>query len=262
MISILTVNYRSSNDVAELAASILRHADGFPIELIVTNNSYEDAVRVSPDGFRGVTVLPSTNRGYAAGVNLAYRHSHGEIIMVTNPDVRLTAGVMSGAVGYLQADSRAGVVLPLLRYPTGEIQMSVRRFYTWPVAIWARLPLRLMGFQPGFFRRYLYEDLDRSAPVPVDWGLGGAMFLRRCDCDREGIFDERFFMYFEDVDLCYRMWQQGRTVIYYPQIECVHAHRRLSRNPISRSGFWHLRSFWRFFRKYGGLPGRPNGQPV
>ena len=206
MISILTVNYHSSPDLAGLADSIRRHADGLPVELVVTNNSPDDAVRLPSDDALRVTLLSSTNRGYAAGVNLAYRHCHGEIIMTANPDVRLTAGTFTQASRYLQANPHVGIVLPLLRYPSGEIQLSVRRFYTWSVAIWARSPLRWLGCQPAFFRQYLCEDLDRSGPLPVDWGLGGAMFLRREDCGSDGVFDERFFMYFEDVDLCYRMW--------------------------------------------------------
>ncbi|MBN2562822.1 MAG: glycosyltransferase family 2 protein [Phycisphaerae bacterium] len=262
MISVLTVNYWSSEDLAMLAESIHQHVARQQIELVVTNNSPDDPVHQLHGGSSlPITVVESENLGFAAGVNLAYRHSRGEIIMIANPDVRVTVGTFDRAADYLAANPQVGIVLPLLRYPTGAIQPSVRRFYTWRTALYARSPLRMLGYHPAFFRRYLCEDIDRSRPAHVDWGLGAAMFLRREDCDEDEIFDERFFMYFEDVDLCHRMWRRGRAAVYCPDIECVHAHRRLSRNPFSLSGWQHFRSLLRFVAKYRGLPQRPGLQP-
>jgi N-acetylglucosaminyl-diphospho-decaprenol L-rhamnosyltransferase len=259
VISVLTVNFYSSDQVAALAES-LRRSESRPLELIVTNNSSADPVPPSDDPALPVVVLDSRNAGYAAGINRAYRASSGDVLMIANPDVRVTADAITRAVEYLAGNPQVGLVLPLLRYPNGEIQLSVRRFYTWPVVLYARSPLRLLGRHPAFFQRYLYDDIDRTVPRPVDWGLGGAMFLRRADCDSDAIFDERFFMYFEDVDLCYRMWQSGKAVMYCPQIECIHEHRRASRNPLSRHGWRHLRSLFRFVNKHGKLPRRPEPQ--
>lgn len=257
MISVLTVNYFSSEQLAGLAESLRRHAGRQEIELIVANNSPRDLVQLPAGPGLSTKVLESTNVGYAAGINLAFRASRGDCLMIANPDVRVTAGAIDAAAAYLAVHPDAGVVLPLLRYPAGDVQSSVRRFYTWPVVLYARSPLRWLRSRPAFFRRYLYQDLDRTRPTPVDWGLGGAMFLRRADCGPDGVFDERFFMYFEDVDLCCRMWQRGRAVMYCPQIECIHDHRRSSRNPFSVHGWRHFQSLARFIRKYGGLPQRP-----
>jgi len=260
MISVLTVNFFSSDQVAGLVASVRRAAPPQPIELIVTNNSPADPVPSSADPALPIVVLESSNVGYAAGINRAFRASRGTVLMIANPDVRVAAGAITQAVEYLADHPRTGVVLPLLRYPNGEIQLSVRCFYTWPDVIYARSPLRLLGRHPAFFRRYLCVDIDRGAPTPVDWGLGAAMFLRRSDCGGDAIFDERFFMYFEDVDLCYRFWQSGKAVTYCPHIVCTHEHRRSSRNPVTLHGWRHLRSLVRFVRKYGGLPQRPASQ--
>lgn len=260
MISVLVVNYQSAADLAELMASVSRHSGRHEVELVVTNNSAGERIRRPRGGANRVTVLSSPNRGFAAGVNLAFRESRGDILMLANPDVRVTTRTFDAAVAYLESHPTVGVLLPLLRYPSGEMQFSVRRFYTWSTILYARSPFRMMSYRPRFFRRYLYEDLDRSAPVEVDWGLGAAMFLRRADCEENDIFDERFFMYFEDVDLCYRMWQRGRLVTYSPQIECIHAHRRFSRNPLSAAGWHHLQSLKQFITKHGGLPQRPQAQ--
>lgn len=257
MISVLTVNFYSSADLAVLAKSLRDHAGEQEVELIIANNSADDAVDISSDERLTVHVLKSANIGFAAGINLAFRHAKGDVLFVANPDLRVVSGTLETAVAFLNDHADVGIALPLLRYPGGEVQPSARRFYTWPVVFYARSPLRAMKIRPAFFREYLCEGLDRNGPSDVDWGLGGAMFLRRCDVDEAGIFDERFFLYFEDVDLCYRMWARGRRVVYCPQIECVHAHRRHSGNPISRAGWHHFRSLIRFLSKYRGLPTRP-----
>lgn len=260
MISILTVNYHSAEDLAQLVESLRRHPSREPMELVVTNNSPSEPIRFGGDDRLRIDVTDSPNRGYSAGINQALRRSAGEFLMIANPDLRVTAGALDAAMDYLKNNPKTGVLLPLLRDGKGEIQHSVRRFYTWTAALYARSPLRWLGMRPGFFRRYLCEDLPRDVPSPVDWGLGGAMFLRRMDCDPGQVFDERFFLYFEDVDLCYRTWLRGQSVVYCPQVECIHEHRRSSRNPFSLAGWHHLRSFLTFRNKYGGLPQRPANQ--
>ena len=256
-ISVLTVNYESAADVRTLAASLMEHGDGLCVELIVANNSPAESLEL-PSGDRlAIRVLDiGANVGYASGVNRALQHAGAPIVMVANPDVRVVGGTLTGAIGILQRTPDAGLLLPLLRYPDGSIQSSIRRFYTWPVILFARSPLRALTHEPPFFRRYLYSDLDRSRPADVDWGLGAAMFLRREEWGDGPLFDERFFMYFEDVDLCLRIWGGGRRVVYRPEVECRHEHRRASGNPLSKAGWHHFRSLVRFVRKHGGLPQR------
>jgi N-acetylglucosaminyl-diphospho-decaprenol L-rhamnosyltransferase len=260
MISVLCVNYHSASELADLAESLRLHSSGHDVELIVTNNSPSETLDVSRAPDLRVTVLPSENVGFAAGINLALRRAVGDILFVANPDVRVMPGALDAAVRFLGRQRDVGIVLPLLRYPDGTLQQSVRRFYTWPVVFYARSPLRTLRWRPGFFRRYLCESLDRSGPTDVDWGLGGAMFLRRADLGDGPLFDERFFLYFEDVDVCLRIWRRGLRVVHCPEIECVHAHRRLSRSPLTRAGLHHLRSLLRFIIKHRGLPQRPRGE--
>jgi hypothetical protein len=257
MISVLTVNYHSSAEVAGLATSLIRNPAAQPVELIVTNNSPADPVPADIGFGLSVVVQDADNLGYAAGINLAYRRSRGQHLMIANPDVRVLPGTLDAACGVLADCPDIGVVLPLLRYPDGGVQRSVRRFYTWPVALYARSPLRGLIRPPRFWRRYLYADLPMTGPTEVDWGLGAAMFLRRADCGPDGVFDPRYFMYFEDVDLCHEAWRRGQRVVYFPNIVCAHAHRRHSANPLSRAGWRHLNSLLRFILKHRGLPPRP-----
>ena len=262
MISVLSVNYYSAAELAHLAQSLREHAPAEPIELIVTNNSADQKVELPSDERLPITIIPSENVGYGAGINLAYQQARGDLIFVTNPDVRVQPHALENARRFMNAHPEAGVLLPLLRYPDGTIQSSVRRFYTWPVILYSRSPLRAVRFRPRFWLRYLYDRIDRQRARSVDWGLGAAMFLRRADFGDAPIFDERFFLYFEDVDLCQRIWQRGQRVCYVPRVECVHAHRRESRIPVTRAGWLHFQSMVRFVSKHRGLPSRPRGAAV
>jgi len=257
MISVLSVNFHSALDLSSLTDSLLQHADGEPFELIVVNNSPVESLELS-DAVRDRTrILNRPNVGYARGVNAAAAEAGGDILFVANPDVRITHGALAGAREHLQRHPDVAVLLPLLKDGNGGTQASVRRFYTWRAAAYARLPLRNRIPDPQFFREYLMTDQRPSAPAPVDWGLGGAMFLRRDDYPEGRIFDERFFLYFEDVDLCLRVWQSGRTVVYHPGIVCEHRHRRASARTFSRAGLHHLGGLVKFIFKHHGLPQRP-----
>ncbi|MCB9853415.1 MAG: glycosyltransferase family 2 protein [Phycisphaerales bacterium] len=257
MISVLSVNYHAAEDLKSLAESLREFRGGEPVELVVCNNSRAETLTLESTDDLPVTILDEDNIGFGAGINRAFSASKGDTIFIANPDVRVTDGALAAGAAYLADHPDAGIVLPLLRYPDGTIQPSVRRFYTWPVVFYARSPVRGLAITPQFFRDYLCESIDRSAPSDVDWGLGAAMFLRRRDIAATGPFDDRFFLYFEDVDLCHRTWKAGRRVVYCPQIECVHAHRRASRKALSAAGWHHFQSLLRFVRKHRGLPKRP-----
>jgi len=258
VISVLSVNYHAADDLRRLADSLRQHKGDARIELIVCNNSRDEPIESETSPELPITVLEDENIGFGAGINRAFRASRGETIFIANPDVRVTAGALAAGAAYLASNADVGIALPLLRYPDGAIQPSVRRFYTWPVVFYARSPVRGLAITPQFFRDYLCEGIDRSAPSDVDWGLGAAMFLRRADIPADGPFDDRFFLYFEDVDLCLRTWASGRRVVYCPQIECVHAHRRASSRALSSAGWRHFQSLWRFVGKHRGLPKRPS----
>lgn len=256
MISILSVNYRSAADAAGLAESVAAHRGGPDIELIIVNNSPGEPIAVPGVAAAFTRVIDSPNVGYGRAINHAAAHARGETLFLANPDVRLTPGALPAAQSFLGANPDVGVLLPRLRYPDGRVQPSTRRFYTWAAALYARCPLRDRISHPRFFRDYLMLDERFDGPTDVDWGLGGAMFLRRADYPVGRIFDERFFLYFEDVDLCLRTWRGGRRVVYHPDIICIHAHRRHSARLISGHALAHFAGMMRFLLKHRGFPAR------
>lgn len=257
MISVLTVNYRTEWDLARMAESLIEHRAGEEVELLITNNSPGQPLELPDASTLFTRIIERPNLGYARGINWAAEEARGDILFIANPDVRIGPGVLPRGRAFLEEHPDVGIVVPLLRSLDGSVQRSVRRFYTWRTSFYARLPLRGRIPDPKFFRDYLMLDDDLSRPTDVDWGLGGAMFLRRGDYPRGRIFDRRFFLYFEDVDLCYRAWRRGRRVVYHPGLCCEHRHRRQSSHILSRHALHHVAAMLRFVWKHGGFPQRP-----
>ena len=95
-------------------------------------------------------------------------------------------------------------------------------------------------------------DWDHNTPMNVDWILGACFLIRREVLERcVGYFDEDYKLYFEDVDICYRMKEAGYKVCYYPSATCIHDHRRESAKGFNRKTYWHIRSAIHFFNKHG-----------
>jgi hypothetical protein len=202
-------------------------------------------------------VVTANNHGYADAVNRGLRLARGEFVTACNVDLEFQRGVLSGCVDYVRRHPEVGVVGPDLVFPDGARQYSARRFYTWKVSAWARLPWRRRAELPGFYRDHLMMDCDADSPREVDW-LTGAMLIVRRSAMRSSIevFDPRYWLYFEDVDLCMDMWKRGWKVVHLPQFRVIHRYSRASRKVASAAGLHHAASFAKFVLKHGGLPQR------
>lgn len=200
----------------------------------------------------GAEYIPSDNVGYGAGHNKAIRRAidHGaDLHLVLNSDVAVTPEALREAVEIMSADPTIGLLHPRLRYPDGREQYTVRLVPS-PFDLIAR------RFLPkGLFRRHLsrYELREKDRTVGRDAAyVQGSFMLLRVDTLREvGLFDERFFMYPEDIDLSRRIAADGRwTVRYEPRVEAVHGYRAESRRSL-RLLMVHIVNIIRYFNKWG-----------
>jgi GT2 family glycosyltransferase len=218
-------------------------------ETILVDNSPEvNTAEIVRQRFSWVTLLPSgKNLGFGGGHNLAYTRSRGRYFFVLNPDVLVLPGALETLIRVLDEHPRAGLVGPCLLNPDQTCQHSARRFYDWRTVLARRLPL------PGRERisdYHLMKDCDLSDTQPVDWILGAAMAIRRSAFDRPNLFDDRYTLYFEDVDLCYFAQKDGWEVLYCPEAKMIHDHQRASAkglfSPVLRH---HFRSWVKFYLK-------------
>jgi GT2 family glycosyltransferase len=189
--------------------------------------------------------------GFGANVNRGVAATRTDYVCTVNPDAVPHPGAVETLRAFLDAHPRAGVAGPAMLYPDGSLQPSRRRFPTVAGTFVRRTPLRLL-FDPYRLQRRHYHLGERpDEPVPADWMLGGFLMLRRSMFDELAGFDEGFFLYGEDIDLCYRAAKAGWERWYVPAAVVEHEHQAVTdRKLLTRRTLWHWRGILRFVRKH------------
>jgi N-acetylglucosaminyl-diphospho-decaprenol L-rhamnosyltransferase len=253
-LTLIVVNYHSQEPLACLLESLSRNPIAAAHEIVVVNNSPGDGLEewlgVEHPEIRVVNML--RNLGYARGVNAGIEAARGRDLLVINPDVELESGSVDRSLDYLRKHPEVGIVGARLVNADGSDQHNARRFYSMTTILLRRTPLGRMWPDHAAIRGHLMLDDDLSAAGPVDWVTGAFMLARREAVEEVGPMDGRFFLYFEDVDWCQRMWDQGYEVHLLPDVTLRHEHQRTSTR-ISRSLVHHLRSFFSYYDKWGAL---------
>lgn len=223
-ISAIIVSYKVRDLVLRCLASVAG-SQGAEIEtFLVDNASGDGTVEAVREKFPSVTIIANEkNVGFAKAVNTAVRQAKGEYVLLLNPDTELAPDSLAAMAEFMARHPKAAVVGPKLVNEDGSLQPSVRRLPTPGVIALVMLKLhRLMPFLPSV-RRYLAEDFDYSRPAPVEQVMGAAFLVRRAVWDRLGGLDERFFVWFEEVDFCKRARDAGLEVWYAPVTTVRHA---------------------------------------
>lgn len=213
-------------------------------ELVVTEN-VPDTGLVLPNHLPVRRLQNPSPMGFAGNHNQAFEGCDQSFFCVANPDIRLLSNPFPGLLAAMQ-DPGVGLVAPLVLCPAGDPEDNARRFPTpW------NLGRKLLGGDDG---RYHLQPSQTLAPQPVEW-VAGMFLLFRSEAFRDvGGFDAKFHLYYEDVDICARLWKSGWKVMCDPGVTVVHEAQRASRrNPRYMS--WHAASMARYFFKHlGRLP--------
>lgn len=173
-------------------------------------------------------IINSKNLGFGVACNQVFGSSDTPYVLALNPDVIVETNTLSLLAQYLDEHEKTGVVGPQLVYPDGTIQDSYRHFPSPIDQFIKRTPLVRSKRLRNRVRNYLMWNKDKQKTEPVDWLVGACLLFRRDVLDTVGYFDERFFLFYEDVDLCRRIWQSGHEVVYHPLARARHDRERLS----------------------------------
>ena len=253
-LSLIVVQYRSRAALERLVGSLLASRPAPLGELLIVNNSgepVEDLLHGLPWPTR--ILAPGRNLGYARGVNEGIRAAREEQILILNPDILVTPGSIEALARCAEAHPRAGIVAPRLLNPDGTLQLSARRFYNWKTLLLRRAPLGPYAARSRTLRDHLMADWDHAETRAVDWVLGAAMLARKRAIRDVGLMDERYFLYFEDVDWCQRMWRHGYEVLYCAESSMGHEYARQSARLRTRSIRAHAAGLLRFAEKWSTL---------
>ncbi len=255
-ISIIIVNYKSKDKVVKCLDSI-RKADlaDLSYEIIVVDNASGDDFSSLKKDFSEIKIIQSEkNSGMGGGNNLGVVGSSGDFFLILNPDTEIKDDAIPVLLNYLRQNRDVGIVGPKLLNTDGTLQYSCMRF---PKVYTPFLRRTFFGaFAQKSLRDFLMEDYDHEVAREVDWLMGSCLLVRRDIFDKDGfLFDEKYFMYFEDTDLCRRVWQKHKMkVVYLPSAVVVHDHARASaENPWYVAPFKdklareHLRSWFKYF---------------
>ncbi|MHC4157764.1 MAG: glycosyltransferase family 2 protein [Planctomycetota bacterium] len=216
--------------------------------VVVDNNSSDGSADMVSKNYPWVKLTRlGKNLGFGGGHNTAYAHSDSNIFIVLNPDVIVLPGSLETLIETFERFPKTAIVGPCLLNPNGTPQFSARRFYTWRTVACRRLPI------PGRQKvndYHLMKDCDLSQLLSVDWLLGAAMCIRSSAFDERELFDTRYKLYFEDVDLCYFAKKRGWDVLYCPQSRMIHDHQRTSAKTFgSTAKIKHFTSWIKFYLK-------------
>ena len=252
-LSIVIVGYNSCGDLDGCLRAIEACAAGVACETIVIDNASSDTtVDLVTQEFKWVRLFQnSSNVGLARAVNRGIREANGRYILVLNPDIQIRNGSLDALLAFMDGHNDVGMAGAKLLNTDGSLQHSCRGFYTFWTLVLRRTFLGALFKRSRTIRRHLMLDYDHEAEREVDWILGACMMVRREALADVGPMDERFFLYFEDVDWCYRMWKHGWKVYYVPQAQMIHYYQRRSAKQFLNVSTWtHIKSMLYFFKKH------------
>lgn len=240
----MVVNFNAAAHLAGCVASL--RANGVD-EIVVVDNGSSDGSReaLAACDPGALWVEAGSNLGYGRAANLGATYVPGVDIVVCNPDLVAHPGAVAALEARLQAEPELAVAGPRLENPDGSLYPSARQFPDILDAVGHGL-LGLVAPANRFTRRYRMLDWDHSASRRVDWVSGAFFLARRRAWDEIGGFNPAYFMYMEDVDLCWRVRRAGWQVAYEPAGVVTHDQGTSSRQQPYRMLAAHHLSMWRF----------------
>lgn len=265
-VNIVLVNYKMRADIEKCFASLFADfaGDNLKINVVVADNASGDGI----DAFlkqrhpQAACLAQMNNGGFGKANNAGIRSAKAKYHFILNPDTRFYPGerTVRRLYDFMETRPKIGIIGPKIKYPDGSLQFSCYRFPTFWQPLFSRTGWGERGRGKKNNDRALMKDFDHSRTQPVDWVMGSAMFVRDEAIKRVGVFDDRFWMYYEDSDWCRRMWEAGWPVYYVHDIMLEHVHGRgsarvpgilsaLIKNRLARA---HLISWLKYMWKWRG----------
>lgn len=263
-LSIIIIHHRTPGFLKLCLGSIDKglRSGNFGYELVVVDSmstrESRDIVRERAPGAKLISL--DYNCGFGRGVNLGIGKSLGKYILILNPDIIVTDGAIRKLLEFMRAHPDIGMVGPQLRNFNNTTQQSYFSFYKPATILIRRSFLSRIGPFQKLLDDFLMIGVNPDKIQTPDWLMGSAVMVSREAVKTVGLMDERFFMYFEDVDWARRFWHNKYKVVYYPKSVMFHYHQRESKSRLglldalfNRKTRWHIVSALKFFWKYHSL---------
>jgi GT2 family glycosyltransferase len=259
MIDLIIINYNSTEYTVSCIENVHKNIGSLNISIIVVDNNSNDKPDRIVAHFPDVKLIKnSKNIGFGKAVNLALKQTSSKYIILLNPDAKVIDNSFYSFFEYFIKHNEVGIAGPKIIDQDGSIQGSARRFPTiWTSIFGRKSPLtRLFPGNPITKREFFCFNGEKNKPQSVDWVSGACMMIRREAINQVGGFDKRFFMYWEDADLCKRLKENGWIIIYYPKAKVRHITGKSSdTRPLLSILNFHLSSYY-YLVKHVGWPAK------
>jgi GT2 family glycosyltransferase len=254
---VIYVNFNSTHWLVHSIETLLAGNQGKNLNIIVVDNSSVDNFHWIKIHFPEIKLIHNrVNVGFGVAVNQALAHCHSKYIILLNPDSMVTAGFFETCAQFLEQNDHIGILGPMILEDDGSIQGSARAFPTPLTSLFGRNSPLTKIFPNNSITRsnILTMRKDLESPMEVDWVSGACMVIRREVMEAVGGFDERFFLYWEDTDLCRRISDAGWKVVYFPGASVIHSVGKSSDTRPVFAKFQFHKSCYRLFDKYAKWP--------
>ncbi|MCL5438712.1 MAG: glycosyltransferase [Patescibacteria group bacterium] len=253
-VSIISVNYKAKDLLFKCIDSIYKNTRGVELEIIVVNNDKNEFIKKDlKSGYPKVRYIKSKNNlGFGAGNNLGAEYAKGEFLFFLNPDTIVGQNAIDSLYKYILKNEKIGIVAPLLLHENGEpFRLQGAKELT---------PLRAI-FSLSFFiklfpnnsisKNYWISSWDKKNDQEVDVVPGTAFLIKKKIFDRVHGFDENFFLYFEEFDLCKRVSELGYKIYITPKAKIVHLWERSTKQNKNINNIFSKSRFYYFKKHYG-----------
>lgn len=259
MLSVIIINFRNPSLLRLCLRSLFNTLSAdFKKEIIVVDVASGIDTRNIISEFPGVIpVCFRDNIGYTRGVNEGIKASSGDAVFIINPDIIPTKGGIEKMTEYIFKKNKVGLLGPQLLNFDGSIQNSSFAFYSPLTIVYRRTFLGFLPWAKKELSRFLEVNKDRTKISETDWLMGSALMTTKKAIYDVGLMDENLFLYMSEVDWAHRFWENGYKVVYFPEAQMYHYHRRGSKGKfdafdiIKKETRWHISDAIRYFRKYG-----------
>ena len=250
-LGVVVVNYNAGDFLLRCMQSLHAATGDISVEIVIVDNASRDgSAEAAAAAHDDVELIRNTeNRGFAEAANQGIAATSAPFVLLLNPDAEIIGGTLASFVKVAHERPRAGAIGALVRNPDGSIQPSARRVPRLGEAL-GHAFLGPLFPSNRFTRSYTIAGWDRASEREVEWVSGSAMLLRRAALEEVGAFDQGYFMYVEDVDLCTRLRRGGWQVLFSPELEVVHQIGVSTRGQRGRMAFAHSDSIYRYFSKF------------
>ena len=248
-VSAVVVSFNSRQHLERCLGSVLDEVDE---AIVVDSGSSDGSADLVRGSFPSVRVLEVENRGFGAATNAGVRASNGEYLLLLNADAWAANGTVAMLVRCLESDERNAIVGPRLSNPDGSLQRSVRGFPTPWRLVTEYFFLRWFAPRSRLLNSFYGAGFDHRSQRSAEFLVGAVLLARRNAFEEMGGFDPDFFMFNEEVDLCFRLKQAGWRIVFCPTAEFTHVGGASTKPIWNRMYREQLRSHLRFLTKHRG----------